>query len=49
MDEIFIDILIYSIEKKGQEVGGLNIDDNYNIKLFLGEVLGLSSKFTSNW
>lgn len=35
LDEIFIDTLILMIEKKANEEGGVNIDDNYNIKLFL--------------
>lgn len=49
LDEIFIDMLILFIGTKSERYGGLNVDDNYNIRLFLKEGLGLDSVFTSNW
>lgn len=42
-------MLILFIQKKADRYGGLNIDDNYNIRLFLKEELGIDSIFTSNW
>lgn len=42
-------MIILFIEKNCQSKGVLNIDDNYNIKLFVEEILGLKIEFTSNW
>lgn len=42
-------MIIMYIENTCKEAGGINIDDNYNISLFLTEVLSLENKFVSNW
>lgn len=52
MDEIFIDTIILFIDKHAKKQASnnqANIDDNYNISLFLNEILGLSTQFVSNW
>jgi hypothetical protein len=46
MDEIFIDTIILFIDKHAKKQASnnqANIDDNYNISLFLNEILGLST------